>query len=74
MDAYAQKMARGGWGGGIEMAACSHLKGVNVHVYEKSRTGFKRIARFDSGGRGARIVNVLYQGGVHYDALKILSI
>jgi hypothetical protein len=30
------------------MAACSHLKKVNVHVYEKTMFGFfKRISCFD---------------------------
>ena len=26
----------GAWGGGIEMAALSKLRGVNVHVYERT--------------------------------------
>jgi|ERR1712216_146025 len=34
---YAQKMARGGWGGGIEMMACSRLRHVDIHVYERRR-------------------------------------
>jgi hypothetical protein len=52
------------------MAACSHLKRVNVHVYERSTMGsYKRISCFDYE-RGARsTVHVLYCGGVHYDAL-----
>ena len=62
-----------GWGGGIEMAACSHLKRVNVHVYERSTMGsYKRISCFDyeRGGAPPRTtVHVLYCGGVHYDAL-----
>lgn len=72
---YARRMAVSGWGGGIEMAACSLLKNVNVHVYESlSRRGgscsndFKRISCFDSPN-ASRTVHVLYQGGVHYDAL-----
>ena len=36
---YARKMSRGCWGGGIEMACMSRMKGCNVHVYEKNRTG-----------------------------------
>jgi hypothetical protein len=44
---YARRMATGGWGGGIEMAAASHLKQVNVHVYEQGRGGFKRISCFE---------------------------
>jgi hypothetical protein len=63
-----RKMARGGWGGGIEMAAVSRMKGVNVHVYEKCMLGYKRISCFDDPG-ASQTIRVLYQGGVHYDAL-----
>ena len=37
LTSYAARMARGGWGGGIEMAACAHLKHVNVWVYEANK-------------------------------------
>uniref|UniRef100_A0A7S0QWX0 Ubiquitin thioesterase OTU n=1 Tax=Cryptomonas curvata TaxID=233186 RepID=A0A7S0QWX0_9CRYP len=67
--AYAARMAVSGWGGGIEMAACSHLKKVNVHVYEKERFGYKRISCFDVDSARAT-VHVLYCGGVHFDALE----
>lgn len=76
---YASAMAKRGWGGGIEMAACSHAFGVAIWVYEKRRGGYERISCFDSprakGGGGAvtpggsRIVHLLYQGSCHYDAL-----
>ena len=70
---YAKKMSRGSWGGGIEMACMSRLKGCNVHVYERdSRTGgYKRISAFDFPVKPEqrKIVRVLYRGGVHYDAL-----
>ena len=75
---YAQRMARSGWGGGVEMAAFARLKRANVHVYER-RTGllpgFKRISCFDappSTGDAtlAKTVHVLYGGGVHYDLLE----
>ena len=70
---YARKMSRGCWGGGIEMACVSRLKGCNVHVYERDgRTGgFKRISAFDhpSNPQTRKIIRVLYRGGVHYDAL-----
>mmetsp|Transcript_8200 Transcript_8200/g.20359 ORF Transcript_8200/g.20359 Transcript_8200/m.20359 type:complete len:370 (+) Transcript_8200:214-1323(+) len=66
---YASKMAVSGWGGGIEMAACSHLKKVNVHVYEKTLFGnYKRISCFDVPN-ARQTLHVLYRGGVHYDAL-----
>jgi len=63
-------MARSGWGGGIEMAACSHLMGVNVWVYEKCRAGYERISCFDAPSRAKPrgTLHILYQGGVHYDA------
>ena len=67
---YAARMARGGWGGGIEMAACAHLWRINVWVYEVKSAGFERISCFDAPGRtaGTHTVHVLYRGGVHYDA------
>jgi len=67
---YAKKMAKGGqWGGAPEIACCAHMCGVNVHVYERQRGSFELTVPFDVGG--ARTVNVLYVGGVHYDALVL---
>lgn len=69
LSEYCRRIAVSGWGGGIEMAACSHLKGVNIHVYENAaRAEFKRISCFDAPN-AVRTIHVLYQGGVHYDAL-----
>jgi len=70
---YANRMASGGWGGGIEMAACSLLKRINVHVYERQRSGqFKRISCFNHpSAPKASTVHVLYQGRMHYDALAV---
>jgi hypothetical protein len=65
---YARRMAMGGWGGGIEMACASILKGVNINVYEKKAGGFDRISCFETKGAN-KTIRVLYQGGVHYDAL-----
>jgi len=61
-------MARGSWGGGIEMACFSQLKNCNVHVYERSSMGFKRISAFDhpENPQNKQIVRVLYCGGIHY--------
>ena len=65
---YARRMRVGGWGGGIEMAACSVVHNVNVHVYEKKRGSYKRISCFDAEG-ARKTLHVLYGGRMHYDAL-----
>mmetsp|Transcript_73884 Transcript_73884/g.131098 ORF Transcript_73884/g.131098 Transcript_73884/m.131098 type:complete len:399 (-) Transcript_73884:30-1226(-) len=68
---YARRMkTEGSWGGGIEMACCSSMKGVNVHVYERCAGGFRRISCFQSAEARATI-HVLYQGRMHYDALSL---
>jgi len=69
VQSYAQKMSSGTWGGGIEMAAFTKMKHVNVHVYEKCREGYRRISAFDVGA--PRTVSVLYQGRMHYDAIVV---
>ena len=54
---YAMRMNRGGtWGGGMEMLACSLLKGVSVHVYEHRGGAYKRISLFPAKKPGAKIV------------------
>ncbi len=65
---YARTMSRGSWGGGIEMACMSQLKGCNVHVYERYGSGFKRISAFDHPvcPESKPVIRVLYGGGVHY--------
>lgn len=69
---YSQRMGGSmAWGGGIEMAAYSRLKRVNVHVYERARGAFKRIGCFDFPG-AMRTVSVLYGGRVHFDHLRVL--
>merc|ERR1711988_777467 len=69
VSAYSRRMAVGGWGGGIEMAAFSQMKRVNVHVFERCSTGYKRISAFNVPG-ASKTIRVLYRGGVHYDALQ----
>jgi len=69
VSSYARRMAIGGWGGGIEMAAFSQMKRVNVHVFERCSTGYKRISAFNVPG-ASKTIRVLYRGGVHYDALE----
>eukprot|EP00929_Paragymnodinium_shiwhaense_P046379 TRINITY_DN23605_c0_g1_i1.p1 TRINITY_DN23605_c0_g1~~TRINITY_DN23605_c0_g1_i1.p1 ORF type:complete len:539 (-),score=105.11 TRINITY_DN23605_c0_g1_i1:205-1821(-) len=73
VTAYARKMANSShWGGGIEMASCALLKKVNIHVYERRWLGgYKRISCFEPPQSADRTIHVLYQGGVHYDALAL---
>lgn len=71
VQSYAQKMATGNqWGGGIEMAALTKMRSVNVHVYEKCEEGYKRISCFDNPN-AQRTISVLYQGRMHYDAIDV---
>lgn len=70
VQSYARDMSGSSWGGGIEMAAFSQMKGVNVHVYEKCSGGFRRISAFESPG-ARKTVSVLYQGRAHYEALAL---
>mmetsp|Transcript_76686 Transcript_76686/g.171944 ORF Transcript_76686/g.171944 Transcript_76686/m.171944 type:complete len:247 (-) Transcript_76686:325-1065(-) len=67
---YAERMSGGTWGGGIEMAALTKMKNVNVHVYEKCHEGYRRISAFDSPN-ARKTVCVLYQGRMHYDAIVV---
>lgn len=59
----------GNWGGAPEIAACVHMKNVNIHVYERCGGNFELTVPFEVGG--ARTIAVLYVGGVHYDALVV---
>lgn len=71
VGSYVRRMSGGAWGGGIEMASVSIMKKVNIHVYERTARGFTRISAFDypDNPENRKTVRVLYQGGVHYDAL-----
>eukprot|EP00928_Gymnodinium_smaydae_P074228 TRINITY_DN57297_c0_g1_i1.p1 TRINITY_DN57297_c0_g1~~TRINITY_DN57297_c0_g1_i1.p1 ORF type:complete len:440 (-),score=59.17 TRINITY_DN57297_c0_g1_i1:57-1376(-) len=72
---YAKRQALSGWGGGIEIAACSILKRVNVHVYECRTPGntaeYKRISCFDFP-QATKTIHILYMGGMHFDALRLV--
>mmetsp|Transcript_9294 Transcript_9294/g.22862 ORF Transcript_9294/g.22862 Transcript_9294/m.22862 type:complete len:431 (-) Transcript_9294:60-1352(-) len=69
---YANHMNSNGiWGGGIEIAACAHMNRVNVYVWERTWSGsHKRISCFEVKG-ARKVVNVVYQGRMHYDALIV---
>lgn len=70
VQSYAQRMSSGSWGGGIEMAALTKMKNINVHVYEKCADGFRRISCFETPG-AQKTISVLYKGRMHYDAIVI---
>merc|ERR1712087_373505 len=74
--AYARKMAVRGWGGGLEMAVCSRMKKVNVHVYEQKAGQFERISCFNvpTEPKEKRTIHVLYSGGVHFDSLVVQDV
>jgi len=74
VSVYAARIAVGGWGGGIEMAAFARLKGVDVKVYEASNGAWRLIAAFQGNVDGKpteKIVRVAYQGRMHYDAVVV---
>lgn len=69
---YTRRMSVSGWGGGIEMAACSIMYNINVHVYECRRQGeFERISCFDAPKKTGKTIHVLYKGGMHFDAIAV---
>merc|ERR1712181_184880 len=60
------------WGGAVELAVCAKVKRMHVHVYERGQGGFRRISSFEGDvGSGAGVINLLYGGRVHYDALEV---
>ena len=67
---YATKMKTGShWGGAIEIAVLGLTDNVQVRVFERQGSEFVEISRFDAG-ESNRVVNVVYSGRVHYDALE----
>lgn len=69
LQQYAKNMAKSAqWGGAPEIAACAHMRKVNLHVYERRGDKIELSVPFDVAG-STRTVAVLYVGGVHYDAL-----
>jgi hypothetical protein len=74
-DQYAAEMrSERAWGGPIEIAVCSVIKGVQIHVYQEVGNGsFQRICNFDDAGRFSKgIVSVALRPG-HYDALEVFN-
>ena len=71
VSTYVKKMAwKRAWGGGIEMAACSHLSNVAIDVYERSGAQYRLISCFGRENPRARL-SICYIGRNHYDALDL---
>jgi hypothetical protein len=70
---YAEKMAAGAEGGGIELEVFTRLKGMSVHVYERCSLGYRRIGCFDAGPDSKGEVSILYRKRMHYDSLVIAA-
>ena len=76
---YAKKMARTGWGGDLEMAACSQKYGIDINVWQACAGGYKCTSSFAAppasttgGGVGSRTANLLYlPDDVHYHVLLV---
>ena len=73
VSAYVASMrSTSAWGGAIEIAVCSMVRRCTVHVYEGAGGNkHRRIPSFGNPDAGAPVVNVVYGGRVHYDALVI---
>jgi len=56
------------WGGMVDLALCAQMRRVRVDVYNRGRGGFLRIASFDCGALGGRLVDLCYGSQVHYGA------
>mmetsp|Transcript_53800 Transcript_53800/g.128172 ORF Transcript_53800/g.128172 Transcript_53800/m.128172 type:complete len:221 (-) Transcript_53800:46-708(-) len=67
---YVSRMRKSStWGGAIEMLALANARNLSIRVFQLTDTGeMEEISSF-SGPSPSATLDVLYQGGVHYDAL-----
>ena len=73
---YANRMARGAWGGGLELTVCAAVLGMAVRVFSPVAGSVKvrLVAVFGTEDpMGERTVAVLYVGGAHYDAVTVAN-
>ena len=80
VDAYAQWLSKGSsWGGALEIAVCSILKDVNIHVWQRVQGGgYRRMPGVPSASSTDRTIHICFKGGIHngkqyghYDALNV---
>jgi hypothetical protein len=70
---YVERMKTSGHGGGLEIAVCSLLYNVNVHVFNRVRGGHERITCYDVED-GKRTLNLLYVSKIHFDVLVLKGV
>ena len=71
VTSYCSRMrASNDWGGNLEIAACSVLKKVNIHVYRILHGELRRTTCVTSPVHTEQTIQVLYTGMSHYDLLE----
>ena len=75
VEEYAARLAGGAWGGGIELAVYAATEKVEVRVFTPTEVHEKvRLVAAFGGQVDAAVVSVLYGGGAHYDAVKVVGV
>ena len=76
VEEYAARLAGGAWGGGIELAVYAATEKVEVRVFTPTEVHEKvRLVVAFGGQVDAAVVSVLlYGGGAHYDAVKVVGV
>ncbi|CAG9464397.1 unnamed protein product [Pedinophyceae sp. YPF-701] len=70
-DAYCDRMAREGqWGGHLELQVISEVYGVNIIVHQHGERPWE-IRNHE--GPGVRTLHLAYEGGQHYDSVRLAS-
>mmetsp|Transcript_29975 Transcript_29975/g.75554 ORF Transcript_29975/g.75554 Transcript_29975/m.75554 type:complete len:477 (+) Transcript_29975:60-1490(+) len=73
---YVDMMRSSGeWGGPLEIAVCTHLMNVDVHVYQEvPGGGFQRLVTFEAedGVESHGLINLVFEPG-HYNVLDVID-
>lgn len=68
INSYCKDIAKGGWGGALEILACSRLLNINIFVYEYKANKFINISCFVKK-KETKPIFILYSNRIHYDAM-----
>ena len=73
--AARQAVPRGRWGGALELAAAVKLYPVTVRVWQRQGPGYRRMAVFRPSPplSATPLIDLVFQGGTHYDVLKLTA-